>query len=154
VRGRASRKGLRPEQTSFIGRRRELAEIGQALGRTRLLTLTGPGGAGKTRLAYEAAARLVDSYPEGVHVVELASLSRPELVPQAVASVLDVPLPETGTAEAALARQLAERRLLLVLDNCEHLLDASARLAAALLRSCRTWSSWPPAASPCGWGAR
>ena len=128
--------GLRPEQTSFVGRRRELAEIGQALGRTRLLTLTGPGGAGKTRLAYEAAARLADSYPDGVQVVELASLSRPELVPQTVASVLDVPLPETGTAEVALARQLAERRLLLVLDNCEHLLDACARLAAALLRAC------------------
>ena len=129
------RESLRPEQTSFVGRRRELAEINQALGRTRLLTLTGPGGAGKTRLAYAAAARLVDSYPDGVHVVELASLSRPELVPQAVASVLDVPLPETGPAEVALARQLAERRLLLVLDNCEHLLDASARLAAALLHA-------------------
>jgi predicted ATPase/DNA-binding SARP family transcriptional activator len=127
---------LRPEQTSFVGRRRELAEIGRALGRTRLLTLTGPGGAGKTRLAYEAAARLDDGYRDGVHVAELASLSRPELVPQAVASVLDVPLPETGTAEVALARQLAERRLLLVLDNCEHLLDACARLAAALLRTC------------------
>jgi predicted ATPase/DNA-binding SARP family transcriptional activator len=131
-----ARDGPRPEQTSFVGRRRELAEIDQALGRTRLLTLTGPGGAGKTRLAYEAAARLLDSYPDGVHVAELASLSRPELVPQTVASVLDVPLPETGTAEVALARQLAERRLLLVLDNCEHLLDACARLAAALLRTC------------------
>jgi predicted ATPase len=130
------KEGLRPEQTSFVGRRRELAEIRQTLGRTRLLTLTGPGGAGKTRLAFEAAARLVDSYPDGVHVVELASLSRPELVPQTVASVLDVPLPETGPAEVALARQLAERRLLLVLDNCEHLLDACARLAAALLRTC------------------
>jgi len=129
-------EGPRPEQTSFVGRRRELGEIGQALGRTRLLTLTGPGGAGKTRLAYEVASRLADSYPDGVHVVELASLSRPELVPQTVASVLDVPLPETGTAEVALARQLAERRLLLVLDNCEHLLDACARLAAALLRTC------------------
>ena len=130
------RDGPRPEQTSFVGRQRELAEIGQALGRTRLLTLTGPGGAGKTRLAYEAAARLAGGYRDGVHVVELASLSRPELVPQAVASVLDVPLPETGPAEAALARQLAERRLLLVLDNCEHLLDACARLAADLLRTC------------------
>ncbi|HEX8863410.1 MAG TPA: BTAD domain-containing putative transcriptional regulator [Actinomycetes bacterium] len=124
------------EQTSFVGRRRELAEIVQTLGRTRLLTLTGPGGAGKTRLAYEAAGRLGGAYPDGVHVVELASLSRPELVPQAVASVLDLPLPETGAAEVIIARQLAERRLLLVLDNCEHLLDACARLAAALLRGC------------------
>ena len=131
-----SMDGLRLEQTSFVGRRRELAEIVQVLGRTRLLTLTGPGGAGKTRLAYEAAARLASSYPDGVQAVELASLSRPELVSQTVASVLDVPLPETGTAEVALARQLAERRLLLVLDNCEHLLDACARLAAAVLRAC------------------
>src|SRR6266545_1108891 len=131
-----ARDSPRLEQTSFIGRRRELAEIDQALGRTRLLTLTGPGGAGKTRLAYEAAARLVDSYPDGVHVAELASLLRPELVPQMVASLLDVPLPETATAEVTLARQLAERRLLLVLDNCEHLLDACARLADALLRTC------------------
>jgi predicted ATPase/DNA-binding SARP family transcriptional activator len=130
------KEGPRPEQTSFVGRRRELAEIGQALGRTRLLTLTGPGGAGKTRLAYEVASRLAGGYPDGVHVVELASLSRPELVPQTVASVLDVPLSETGTAEVALARQLAERRLLIVLDNCEHLLDACARLAAAVLRTC------------------
>ncbi|HVD16357.1 MAG TPA: BTAD domain-containing putative transcriptional regulator [Actinomycetota bacterium] len=131
-----AKEGPRPEQTSFVGRRRELAEIDQALGRTRLLTLTGPGGAGKTRLAYEAAARLVERYPDGVHVAELASLSRPELVPQTVASVLDVPLPETGTAEVALAMQLAGRRLLLVLDNCEHLLDACARLATAMLRTC------------------
>jgi predicted ATPase/DNA-binding SARP family transcriptional activator len=136
TRGPRLKDSLRPEQTSFVGRRRELAEIGRALGRTRLLTLTGPGGAGKTRLAYEAAAKLVDSYPDGVHVAALASLSRPELVPEAVASALDVPLPETGTAEVALGRQLAERRLLLVLDNCEHLLDACARLAAAVLRTC------------------
>src|SRR4029453_11929434 len=98
-------------------------EISQALGRTRLLTLTGPGGAGKTRLAYEAAAPLGGGLRVALALAELASLSRPELVPQAVASVLDVPLPETGTAEVALARQLAERRLLLVLDNCEHLLE-------------------------------
>ena len=128
--------GPRHEQTSFVGRRRELAEILQALGRTRLLTLTGPGGAGKTRLAYEAAARLAGAYPDGVHVAELASLSSPELVPQAVASVLGLPLAETGAAERSLARQLAGRRLLLVLDNCEHLLDACARLAVELLRGC------------------
>lgn len=128
--------GPRLEQTSFVGRRREMADIIQALRRTRLLTLTGPGGAGKTRLACHVAAELVTGYPDGVHVAELASLSRPELVPQTVASVLDVSLPQTGNAEVTLARQLAERRLLLVLDNCEHLLDACARLAAELLRTC------------------
>ena len=128
--------GPRLEQTSFVGRRREIAEVIQALGRTRLLTLTGPGGAGKTRLACQVAAGQAAGYPDGVHVAELASLSSPELVPQTVASVLDVPLPEAGNAEAALARQLVERRLLLVLDNCEHLLDASARLVSELLHSC------------------
>ena len=124
------------EQTSFVGRGREIAEIAQALGRTRLLTLTGPGGAGKTRLACEVAAGLAGRYPDGVHVAELASLSRPELVPHTVAAVLDVPVPGTETAEAALARQLADRRLLLVLDNCEHLLDACARLTTEVLRGC------------------
>jgi predicted ATPase/DNA-binding SARP family transcriptional activator len=134
--GSGERKPPRPEQTSFVGRQRELFEIERSLGRTRLLTLTGPGGAGKTRLAYEAAARMAGGFGDGVHVAELASLSRPELVPQTVASVLDLPLPEAETAEIALARQLAERRLLLVLDNCEHLLDACARLTDALLRTC------------------
>jgi predicted ATPase/DNA-binding SARP family transcriptional activator len=124
------------EQTSFVGRGREIAEIAQALGRTRLLTLTGPGGAGKTRLACEVATGLGGRYPDGVHVAELASLSRPELVPHTVAAVLDVPIPGTENAEVALARQLADRRLLLVLDNCEHLLDACARLTAEVLRGC------------------
>src|SRR6185436_20009760 len=113
--------GLTLEQTSFVGRGREIAEIAQALGRTRLLTLTGPGGAGKTRLACEVAAGLGGRYPDGIHVAELASLSRPELVPHTVAAVLDVPITGTETAEVALAR---------------HLLDACARLTAEVLRGC------------------
>jgi predicted ATPase/DNA-binding SARP family transcriptional activator/tetratricopeptide (TPR) repeat protein len=124
------------DQTSFVGRRREMAEIVAALRRTRLLTLTGPGGAGKTRLAYQVANGLLAGFPDGIHLVELASLTRPELVPQTVASVLDVPLPETGTAEIVLARQVGERHLLLVMDNCEHLLEACARLVGELLRRC------------------
>ncbi len=124
------------ERTSFIGRHRETAEIVNTLERTRLLTLTGPGGAGKTRLACEVAAALAPGYRGGVCVAELASLSRPDLVPHAVAAALGEPMPETGRAERALARQLSDRHLLLVLDNCEHLLDACARLAAELLRSC------------------
>ena len=124
------------ERTSFIGRHRETAEIVNTLERTRLLTLTGPGGAGKTRLACEVAAALAHGYRGGVCVAELASLSRPDLVPHAVAAALGEPMPETGRAERALARQLSDRHLLLVLDNCEHLLDACARLAAELLRSC------------------
>ena len=87
-------------------------------------------------MACEVAAALAHGYRGGVCVAELASLSRPELVPHAVAAALGEPMPETGRAERALARQLSDRHLLLVLDNCEHLLDACARLAAELLRSC------------------
>ena len=116
----------------FVGRRRELAESAR-LCRTSCSPCRARG-AGRPGWPTRPQSA-VDSYPYGVHVVT-ASLSRAELVPQTVASVLDVPLPETGTAEVALARQLAERRLLIVLDNCEHLLDACARVADALLRVC------------------
>jgi non-specific serine/threonine protein kinase len=122
--------------TSFVGRERELAEVRQLLGATRLLTLTGAGGIGKTRLALQAAAEVGDDYPDGVWLVELAPLTDPTLAPQAVAAVLVVgeqpgrPLTET------LAAALHPRRLLLVLDNCEHLVDACARLAEALLTGC------------------
>lgn len=120
--------GMRLEPTSFVRRRREIAEIVQALGRTRLLTLTGPGGAGKMRLGYQVAAEFAARYPNGVHVAELSSLSRSDLVPQTVASLFALPLLNAGSPEAALARQLVGRQLLLVLDNCEHLLEACARL--------------------------
>jgi non-specific serine/threonine protein kinase len=122
--------------TSFIGRERELAEVRRLLATTRLLTLTGAGGVGKTRLALAVAAQVPTSYPDGVWLVELAPLADPMLVPQAVARVLgvrdrpDQPLTETLTA------WLATRRLLLVLDNCEHLVAACATLAAAILRVC------------------
>src|SRR5712692_3985591 len=122
--------------TSFIGRDREIAEIKQALPHTRLLTLTGSGGCGKTRLALQVAASLVDSYADGVWLVELASLSDSTLVPKAVASALRIaeqpglPLSET------LRRYFQTKALLLILDNCEHMLSACAQLANALLRAC------------------
>jgi FAD binding domain len=112
-----AREGPRPEQTSFVGRRRKLAEIDQALGRTRLLTLTGPGGAGKTRLAHEAAARRADAYPDGVHVAELASLSRSELLPQTVA--------EEGRSLAATVGAAGQ------VANATHLLGVIALLRGA-----------------------
>ena len=127
------------EQTSFVGRGREIAEIGQALGRTRLLTLTGPGGAGKTRLACEVAAGLVGRYPDGVHFAGLASLSRPELVAHMVAAVLDVPLPGTEAPEVALARLVADRRLLREVDapRAGH---ATGRRLKPAPESCGAWS--------------
>ena len=122
--------------SSFVGREEELAEVRWLLEDTRLLTLTGAGGCGKTRLALAAAEQQVEAFEGGVWLVHLAPLSDPSLVPQAVASSMGVreqpgrPLTET------LSAYLTSKRVLLVLDNCEHLRDASAELAETLLRSC------------------
>jgi predicted ATPase/class 3 adenylate cyclase len=122
--------------SSFIGREKEVDEVKQRLSSTRLLTLTGVGGTGKTRLSLQVAADRMEEYPDGVWLVELAPLSDPALVPHAVATVLavreepGVPLPQT------LAQHLKAKHLLLVLDNCEHLLSACAALTQALLQQC------------------
>ena len=121
--------------SSFIGRRHELDELGTLAGRTRLLTLTGTGGAGKTRLALELASRLQDSFAGGAALVELAPVTDPALVPDALAATLDVQaLPEQDVVDA-IAGFVATRELLLVLDNCEHVLASAASLAEALLRT-------------------
>jgi predicted ATPase/DNA-binding SARP family transcriptional activator len=134
--------------TSFVGRQRELAALRAVLvpmpGAAdtlpcRLLTLTGPGGAGKTRLALRLADELLDepgAYPDGVWLVELASLRDPALLPDRVAQVLAIEEQGARPLADTLAAQLKTRRLLLILDNCEHLLDASAELAAHLLIQC------------------
>ncbi len=122
--------------TSFIGREREKAEVKRLLSSTRLLTLTGSGGAGKTRLALQVAAEALEGFPDGVWLVELAVLSDPSLVPKAVASALDVPeQPGRGLTET-LAHSLRGKSVLVILDNCEHLLAACAHLTDALLRAC------------------
>ena len=122
--------------TSFVGREREISEVTQLLGTTRLLTLTGTGGCGKTRLAVECVRSLVDTYPDGVWLVALAGLADPYLVPSAIAATLDI-REEPGTPLLnTLARQLRAWHCILVLDNCEHLLDACAQVAAALLERC------------------
>lgn len=122
--------------TSFIGREREMATVKQLLREVPLLTLTGPGGCGKTRLALQVAADLVEEFPDGVWLVELAALSDPNLVPQAVRSALGIREGHGQPLEATLTDYLRRRSLLLVLDNCEHLLTASAQLAETLLQSC------------------
>src|SRR5256886_1987454 len=122
--------------TSFIGRERETATVRELLQGTRLLTLTGAGGSGKTRLALEVAGRLGSHYPDGVAWVELAPLSNPELVPHHVADALGVRRDGIRSAGDALLEALREWDALLVLDNCEHLVEACARLAEALLRGC------------------
>jgi predicted ATPase/DNA-binding CsgD family transcriptional regulator len=137
VRTARSRAGNLPaELTSFVGRRHELAEIKRLLTTTRLLTLTGTGGAGKTRLALRAAADLSRSLPDGAWLVALAPIDDPLLITQAVFSALGVPDVSSRFPLSALSDHLREKRLLLVLDNCEHLLDGAAGLAGSLLRSC------------------
>lgn len=122
--------------TSFIGRRREIAELRQRLATTRLLTLTGAGGAGKTRLAYELGTEVSQEYADGVWAVEFAPLSDPHLVPQATASVLGVPEHPGRSLTESLVHYLRARAVLLLFDNCEHLIPACAALAEALLRGC------------------
>lgn len=131
----ATPHNLPAQVTTFVGRSREIAEISKLLTRTRLLTLHGMGGIGKTRLALQVAAGLLGEFSDGVWLVELAALSDSRMVPLAVASVLGVK-EETGRplVEALLAF-VKDRKLLLILDNCEHLLGACAELAAQLLRS-------------------
>lgn len=122
--------------TSFIGREREMAEVSRLLLTTRLLTLTGAGGSGKTRLALEVAARMLKGFPGGVWLVELAALSDPALVPQAVALALGVREIAGQTLTETLINALHAKHVLVVLDNCEYLIEACARLAETLLRSC------------------
>lgn len=130
------RGGLRGELTGFVGRRDELGQVRAALGGARLVTLTGPGGIGKTRLADQAAAGLRRRFRDGAWTVELAGLRDPALLAPEVARAFGLLDQSAGWAVATLADSLAGRRALLVLDNCEHLLDACAILAGALLRSC------------------
>jgi predicted ATPase/DNA-binding CsgD family transcriptional regulator len=127
---------LPAQRSSFVGREREMLEVRQALAMTRLLTLTGAGGSGKTRLALEAARDLIEAYPDGVWLVELAPLSEGGLVPKAVAEALKVPERPQEPLVDTLADVLRDRQLLLVVDNCEHLIEAAARLVDVLLDSC------------------
>ncbi len=122
--------------TSFIGREREIAAIRAHLDKTRLLTLTGSGGCGKTRLALHMAAEVLDTYPDGVWLVELAALADQELLPQTVAVVLGLREEPGRPFTQTLTDFLKSRRLLLVLDNAEHLLAACAKLAGAVLSQC------------------
>ncbi|MGH3147905.1 MAG: ATP-binding protein, partial [Rubrobacter sp.] len=122
--------------SSFVGREREISEVKRLLRESRLLTLTGPGGCGKTRLALEVARDLVLEFEDGAWLVELAPLSDPDLLPQAVASVLGVRERSGRSLYETLSDHLRTRTLLMVLDNCEHLIGASASLAETLLRNC------------------
>jgi predicted ATPase/class 3 adenylate cyclase len=126
-----------PEQvTSFVGREAELAELIGLLGQNRLVTLAGTGGLGKTRLSLQAAAEVMDRYPDGVWLAELAPLTEPQLVAELIAGLFGL----SGAVERAsadlLAGYLRQKKLMLILDNCEHLLSAAATLAGTLVRAC------------------
>ena len=132
----AERHNLPAPVTSFVGREAELAEIGGMLDDTRLVTLTGVGGAGKTRLALEVAGESLPDFPGGAFFCDLSTLAEPGLVPRQVARALEIA--EEGELPIAevLARELGASELLLVLDNCEHLLEPCAALVERLLTSC------------------
>jgi predicted ATPase/DNA-binding SARP family transcriptional activator len=132
----ARRHNMPVLRTSFIGREREVLEVRRLLAMTALLTLTGAGGCGKTRLALEVAGDLVGAYQDGVWLVELAPLSEEALVPQAVARVLGVREQPGRPLTSTLVDALKNKEMLLVLDNCEHLVDACAHLVETLLLSC------------------
>jgi predicted ATPase/class 3 adenylate cyclase/Tfp pilus assembly protein PilF len=121
--------------TSFIGRERETAAVCRLLAEHRLVTLTGSGGTGKTRLSLKAAEQLLGSYPDGAWLVELAPLADPLLVPAIAATTLGVAETPGKSIADSLVDFLRQKRLLLILDNCEHLLEACAKLADRLLRA-------------------
>jgi hypothetical protein len=129
---------LRAQTTSLIGRESELTEIATAVQAHRLITLTGVGGVGKTRLALEVAGRLVDEFPDGVWVFELAAVTDPAAVSDAVGSVLGITQQPGKSVAESVATALEGRIRLLVFDNCEHVLDAVADLVEAILASSAT----------------
>jgi predicted ATPase len=133
------RGNLRERLSRFVGRHAELEQLNQAVRASRLVTLTGPGGVGKTRLALEAAASLQDQYPDGAWLVELATVTEPEAVAPAAAAALGASASAVGgpgppgSTEELIVRHLSGRSLVVVLDNCEHLIDEAAALADTLV---------------------
>jgi AAA domain len=126
--------------TSFVGRAKEIEEVRGLLGESRLVTLTGVGGNGKTRLALEVAAGVQEDFPDGVYLVELGPLSDPGLVASMVASALGVVATGPGATTDVLVDRLSgylqPKRTLMILDNCEHVIEAAAELIHALLPNC------------------
>ncbi len=122
--------------TSFVGREEELAQAKLLLQSTRLLTLTGAGGTGKTRLSLQIAAELLDKFPDGAWFVELAPLTEPALVAQELATVLDLREEAGRPLLTTLTNHLRDKQALVILDNCEHLIAACARLSETLLKTC------------------
>ena len=140
--------------TTFIGRRADRLRLRRLLAASRLVTIVGPGGTGKTRLALRAAAEDLPRDVDDVVLVELAAVADPSLVTGAVVAALGIRDDSASWTLGTLARYLEDRAVLLVLDNCEHVRDGAALLAAALLRSCRTRESSRPRARRSTWTAK
>ncbi len=134
----AFRTNLPAQLTSFVGREKEISAIKQLITANRLTTLTGPGGTGKTRLSLQVAADLLDSFSDGVWFVELAQLADPTLVTQTVITALGLRQEASYSQQKILTDYLGSKTALLILDNCEHLVEASAQLAETLLLACPT----------------
>ena len=122
--------------TTFIGREKEIAAIKTSLNSARLVTLTGSGGTGKTRLSLEIASELLKSFPNGVWLIELAPLSAPEQIVTVLAQTFKLQETPFADLESVVVDYLRDKKLLLVLDNCEHLIAACARLVDDLLQHC------------------
>jgi predicted ATPase/class 3 adenylate cyclase len=131
----ATPNNLAQQLNSFVGREREAAEVKAMLAANRLVTLLGMGGIGKSRLSVQLGAEVMDGFPDGVWLIELAPLSDPQLVPQAAASVLGVKEEGGRPVIDALVKFVRDRELLLILDNCEHVVHACAELAKQLLQA-------------------
>jgi predicted ATPase/DNA-binding SARP family transcriptional activator len=129
---------IAPAITTFVGREADLAGLNGLLGRARVVTLVGVGGVGKSRLALRLAEIVAPRFPDGAWVAELARLSEPDAVPHAVAAALGVALPAGSEPSDALVDALRPRRMLLIVDNCEHVLEAASRLVESLARRCPT----------------
>jgi len=127
---------LPTQLTSFIGREDQVAEARQLLERTRLLTLTGPGGIGKTRLSLQIAAELVQRFPDGVYFVALSAVRDPELIPSVIAQAIGIPISGNRLPMDVLVEHLRDKKVLLVLDNLEQLLPAGAPVVSQLLQAC------------------
>src|SRR5215472_10525934 len=136
ARAMATPNNLPAELTSFVGREPQLAELRRLLHRSRVITLTGPGGAGKSRLALRVAVETLDRFADGVWLVDLATLADERLLEHTVAAVCGIKEDSRRPILEAVAEALSKSRCLLVLDGCEHLVDACAAMTSGLLRSC------------------
>ena len=130
------RTNLPSQLTSFIGREKEVEQIKNRLEKNRLVTLTGSGGVGKTRLSIQAASELLNEYPNGVWLVELAPITDPDFVSRAICGVLEISLPGNASPLTVLAEYLHAKKPLLIMDNCEHLIETCAQVCDSLLHAC------------------